>query len=156
MTSERFIKFSTRVKAPAPAVFAALTSPTELTKWFPSKAVSDLRPGGKYTYTFVNKANPSAPTEKAGEFNEVVPNKKVSYSWPVDGDAALTTVEFTLTDLGGETEVALAHTGFGDGPESDAPYDSHTHGWTVFMTNIKTVLERGEDQRELLMGMLVI
>lgn len=157
MQRDRFIKFSTRVKAPVATVFEALTDSAMLASWFPSKADTDPRPGGKYTYTFVFKNNPDSPAELRGVFNEVVPNEKVSYTWPIRrGDSVdTTTVEFTLTDLGAETEVSLSHSGFGAERDSDRAYERHTEGWTAFMTNIKTVLERGEDQRARLLGMLV-
>jgi uncharacterized protein YndB with AHSA1/START domain len=123
-----------------------------LVKWWPSTApVSDARPGGKYAITFEFPNNPEHNMKHDGEYIEVVQDQKVSYTWDIP--LGMTTVGFTMADKGGETELTLDHSGWGEGADWDASYGAHDMGWGGFLSNLKSFLEDGNDIRATAMGM---
>jgi uncharacterized protein YndB with AHSA1/START domain len=146
------IRMSVDVKAPAAKVFKALTADRELERWWPTTAKSDLRPGGKYVYDFQFE-DASKSLDQDGEFIEVVPDRRVRYTWPATSKDYLTEVTFELSERSGDTEVRLIHTGFGSGGEWDESLEGHKSGWGAFIANLKSVLEGGADNRKSVMGM---
>lgn len=142
------------IRAPASAVFQALTDASELERWFPTSAESDPKPGGAYRFLFENAEAPERTHARQGVFVEVHPPKRVSYTWraPLEGapagtDAPETRVAFALSEKAGMTEVVLTHSGFGYGPDWDRSFESHAEGWGFFVVNLRNVLERGQDRR---------
>ncbi|MGB7876786.1 MAG: SRPBCC domain-containing protein [Anaerolineales bacterium] len=139
-----FIKQSVTIKSPRNQVFNALTQADELTRWFPTRSESEPRPGGKYklTWEFVNE-NENGSQE--GEYVEVIPNEKVSYTWTADDVPTLVT--FDLEEANGETIVELAHSTDQDGADTKKLQDDHANQWGFFLMNLKGYLEAGADLR---------
>ncbi len=143
------------IRAPAAAVFKALTDAGELVRWFPTSAESDPRPGGAYRFHFESAEAPERSRTHAGQFLEVAPPKRVSFTWraplagqaPDAADAPETRVEFVLAEKGGQTEVVLTHSGFGHGADWDRALEEHAEGWGYFVMNLRSYLERGIDTR---------
>jgi len=126
------------VNAPRPRVFAAWTTPELMKKWFAPGAMTvpaveaDARPGGTYSITM--KGENSSPTV-AGEYQEVVQDEKLVFTWGWQGDAsAKTLVTVLFRDAKGGTEVLLKHERFAS-PESR---DRHLQGWDGCLANLAT------------------
>jgi uncharacterized protein YndB with AHSA1/START domain len=142
------------IRAPAATVFQALSDAVELSRWFPTTAETDPRPGGAYRFRFESTDHPERSHTREGTFLDVLPNKRLSYTWhaplgspPGEGPAPETKVEFALTEKGGTTELVLTHSGFGYGPDWDRSFEGHSEGWAFFVTNLRSYLERGVDAR---------
>jgi uncharacterized protein YndB with AHSA1/START domain len=148
--SDRTIELSTEIVAPPEAVFRALVDGDELVRWFPSRAESDPRPGGAFTYTF-EFADESQNHISSGSYREVQPNEKVSYPWKAPHGA--TEVEFRLRTSNGGTELHLEHTGWGESDEWVQSMENHRQGWSFFLGNLKAYLEAGDDGRMEAMGL---
>ena len=145
MAGSRTIEHSTTVRAPASEVVEALTSAAVLPKWFPTEAQSEPKEGGKFKLTFRGPdGNVMHVTE--GKYT-AVGNRGVSYTWPMDGGMGMTTVDWTLSESGGQTNVKLVHKGFGTGGQWDEVYGMMNPGWQMFVNNLKSVLEGGADIR---------
>lgn len=138
------IEQSVTVDAPAGVVFEALTDAERLTRWFPSKVESDARTGGKFKYSW-EFSNTEQNGSQQGEYLEVAANQRVSYSWQA-GEVP-TTVDITLSESGGATEVHLVHSGFGTGEGSAQLREMHDGPWSFYMSNLKSYLEQGVDHR---------
>lgn len=143
------------VRAPAAVVFQALTDATELSRWFPTTAESDPRPGGSYRFRFRSAEHPGQSHTREGTFLEVLPTKRLSYTWhaPLGGTAAAgetpeTKVEITLSEKGGMTDLVLTHSGFGYGPDWDRSFEAHSESWAFYVLNLRSYLEHGLDSRE--------
>lgn len=150
--NDNSIRQSVTVRASRDVVFKALTAADQLDRWFPTKVESEPRPGGKYKFAFEFAASENNPP-RAGTFLEVVPNQKVTYTWPAaPAPAELTTVDFSLSEAGGETVVNLIHSGWGAGPDGDNQREQHAGGWNFFMANLKSYLEEGVDRRAAVLG----
>ncbi|HAV76216.1 MAG TPA: hypothetical protein DCX53_02570, partial [Anaerolineae bacterium] len=98
--NKSFIKQSVVVKSPKNMVFKALTQAEELTKWFPTRAESDPRAGGKIKLVWEFE-DASHNGSQDGEYVEVVADQKLSYTWTAD--SVPTMVTFTLNEASGET-----------------------------------------------------
>lgn len=118
--------------------FRAWTTPEQLQQWFVScqpgdrvTAAVDLRPGGKYRFTFVH---PDGRVKMIvdGEFLVIRAPHYLEYTWSwaepaVPGAPNRTVVKVVFRELGAErTELVLTHDGFTD-PED---CENHTEGWT--------------------------
>lgn len=142
------------IRAPAAAVFKALTDAAELIRWFPTAAETDPRPGGPYRFRFESAEHPEQSHTREGAFLDVQPNKRLSYTWhaPLNapgegGSGPETKVEFALTEKTGVTDLVLTHSGFGYGADWDRSFESHSEGWAFFVLNLRSYLERGTDAR---------
>lgn len=146
----RSIDLSTEIQAPPEAVFRALVEADELVRWFPSRAESDPRPGGSFTYRF-DFGDPEKDHVSGGEYRDVVPGERVSYPWKTPHGP--TEVEFRVRPANGGAEVQLTHSGWGDGDEWEQSQENHRQGWSFFLENLKAYLEGGDDRRGDAMGM---
>ena len=139
-----FVHQTVTIKSPAETVFNALTRADELTRWFPTRVESDPRPGGKFNYTW-EFADASQNGSQQGDYLEVAPNSRLSYTWTAD--TILTMVTFDLTESDGETTVELDHSSMQPGADQEKLHDMHANQWEFFLMNLKTYLEEGIDLR---------
>jgi uncharacterized protein YndB with AHSA1/START domain len=97
------------IDVPPERVWAALTEPDQLVRWFPTKdARVDLRPGGELYLEWDEISS-------TGVFDEIEPPNRLVYRWfPGGTELPSTTVEFTLTetDDGSGTVLTLVERGF--------------------------------------------
>jgi uncharacterized protein YndB with AHSA1/START domain len=100
---------------PIKVVWECLTNAGELNKWFMK---SDFKPIVGHHFQFRDKPRPGFGWDGIVycEVLEVIPGKKLSYSWkggPKPGEINLdTVVTWTLEVKDGGTELTLAHTGY--------------------------------------------
>lgn len=95
-------------QAPRDAVWAALTEPEQIRKWFGNEAELDLRPGGEGVFRW-------GEVEVRVTVEEVNPPSRFSYRWepsqtPTGGPTTL--VEFELEEIQGGTRLSLVESGF--------------------------------------------
>jgi uncharacterized protein YndB with AHSA1/START domain len=118
------------IRAVPSRVFAALTKPAKLDAWFTEGATIDLRVGGLYT----NK------DKDTGRFLEIVPNKRLRFTWDNPSHAPRTIVETVLTKNREGTTVSLLHYGFSKRKDFEH-YSSGVSGWDWALSNLKAYLE---------------
>jgi len=140
-----FIKQTVIIKSTPEIVFNALTQADELMRWFPTRAESDPRVNGKFKL-FWEFTDASQNGSQEGEYVEVVPNKKLSYTWKADSVPTLVT--FDLSEVNGETTIELEHSTSQDGADEKKLHDDHANQWGFFLMNLKGYLEAGMDLRK--------
>jgi uncharacterized protein YndB with AHSA1/START domain len=123
-----------RVAASPATIFELLTDPEGLTSWMGFGAELDPRPGGVFQVDF-------GVAGVKGEFVEVVPEKRVVFTWGWEGGRVPlgpgeSTVEFMLTPDGDETIVRLRHSGL-----SSALREFHAWGWGNYLPRLIAVAE---------------
>jgi uncharacterized protein YndB with AHSA1/START domain len=151
-----FIHQTVTIKSSPEAVFKALTQADELMRWFPTRVESDPRPGGKFKFTW-EFANASENGSQQGEYVEVLPNKKLSYTWTAESTPTTPTlVTFNLTEAGGQTTVELDHSSIQEGADQEKLHNMHANQWGFFMMNLKSYLEEGMDLRKEKLNQIVI
>jgi uncharacterized protein YndB with AHSA1/START domain len=137
--SGRTLEKALFMRATPERVFRALTEPSELEKWFVSKAEVDLRPGGILRFTWREHQ------VAEGAFLNVDPPHRLSFRWQMDENLGETTVTIELTPEGEGTHVRLVETGWGDGDDWDRLYNAVDPGWSFFLERLVAWLEEGQE-----------
>jgi uncharacterized protein YndB with AHSA1/START domain len=145
--SEDRIEREITIEAPVERVWAVLTEPEHVGRWFGTGEPTpvDLRPGG----TMLLDHGSKFPTTIV----KVDPPHYFSYRWAsaypgevaVEGNSTL--VEFSLTPEGGSTRLRVVETGFADlvipeETKAGASWESHSAGWTEKAGSLKEYAER--------------
>jgi uncharacterized protein YndB with AHSA1/START domain len=135
-----------RIAAPPERVFAALTDPQQLPKWWGQEGVykiyksqADVRPGGKWRSEGAGADGNVFHVE--GEYLEVDPPHLLVHTWnPSYRELPTTVVRWELEAHKGGTLVRLTHSGFAG--HVDAAKD-HSQGWTRVLVWMEAFIEDG-------------
>lgn len=134
------------IHAPPNRVYQAWIDPAQLKQWFgPEKVrtrsiVVDARVGGKYRWDLTSADGEDMTA--FGEYRELVPGKKIVFTWQWDADQAwenctsLVTIE--LSDSDGGTELHFRH----EQLPSEASRDRHTEGWNSLLDQLEQFLNK--------------
>lgn len=124
----------------AEVLYDLWTNPEHLKNWFSPKVEiqnnvleMDLRVGGKYRVCMIEEGKDDMIIR--GEYTEVIPNKKLVYTWMwenLDFEDTIVTVEFIAK--GDESELLLTHERF---PEKQMR-DHHNEGWSGCLGRLGT------------------
>jgi uncharacterized protein YndB with AHSA1/START domain len=132
------------INAPRSRVYAAWTDPTQLKEWWGPESVrtrsfvAEARVGGKYRWDLTNQEGEEMSV--FGEYRELVPEKKIVFTWKWDDDDvwenrdSIVTVE--LSDRDGGTELLLKH----EQLPSEESRDRHNEGWTSVLDRLEKFL----------------
>jgi uncharacterized protein YndB with AHSA1/START domain len=125
-------------------VWRAWTDPQAIAKWWGpggqdpvSLAELDLRVGGRFRIVF------GGPTgtqhECAGVYKEVVPDRKLVFTWcwPNTTPERVSLVTILLRGEGGGTDMEFRHEQFFD----QAACDGHRRGWTETFAKLEAFLD---------------
>ena len=100
-------------------VFSALTEPEKLAEWFQDDADLDVRVGGQIRLVTLKEKHPEWNLDRdyymEGTIMEIVPNKRLSYSWKFKDTPNFpeTLVTWELEQINpNKTLVKLSHVGF--------------------------------------------
>ncbi|GAB3437178.1 SRPBCC family protein [Flindersiella endophytica] len=123
------VRIDVPIDAPAEQVFAALIEPDKLDRWFGNDSFVEPRVGGEIRFS---------PQEQPVKIFELEPNRSLAYSWRWQGKQ--TAVRWELDGSGGQTQLTIVHSGFGD----DQPgARQHLGGWLCFLAELRRMLEVG-------------
>ena len=111
-----------------------------------SRFVADPRVGGKYRWDLTNDEGEEMTVH--GEYRELVPNRKVVFTWQWDDDedwennTSVVTVE--LSDAAGGTDLRLTH----ERLPSEASRDRHNEGWNSVLDRLEkfSVITRANEK----------
>ena len=138
------IEKSVFLKADAGRIWALLTEPEELARWFhPTHATMVA---GK-TYGLYRKASDRTPLCHGRVLETEAPRRLVytfTHEWLGQHE---TRVEWSLTELGEGTWLRLVHGGFEDVPVDalDALFE-HDSGWDEHLVKLREVIQAGATQ----------
>src|SRR6266513_1260795 len=134
------------INAPPARVYKAWTDPAELQRWFGPEDVrtikidADVRVGGKYRWDL--QKQDGEEWSCLGEYRELVPGKKIVFTWKWDDDEnwaehnSVVTVE--LSDRDGGTEVRLVH----EKLPSEESRDRHNEGWNSVLDRLEKFFKK--------------
>jgi uncharacterized protein YndB with AHSA1/START domain len=106
------------INSSADRIFAALTNPSEVVKWWgiegrfqTTQTDADLRPGGRWTMRGIGMEG--RPFTVTGQYRQVERPRLLVLTWLPDwqGDSTESTVRFDLEEKEGVTRVRLTHSG---------------------------------------------
>ncbi|MGN6212100.1 SRPBCC family protein [Parafilimonas sp.] len=115
--------------APVEQVWNALTDKEEMRKWYFN--VSDFKPEKGFEFSFAGQGSKGEEYVHACKVLEVIPNKKLQYSWVYKGYPGYSVVTFELFEEGNTTRLKLTHEGLESFAENgpDFAITSFNGGW---------------------------
>lgn len=129
-----------RIKASPETVFAALTSPEQIARWWgPDSgpvliAETDLRTGGRFRVRF--RMEDGSEHESSGVYQEFTPPERLVMTWLWrDEDAPQSLVTIDLRPIEEGTEMTFVHARLPD----RASRDSHLEGWTGALDKLEAL-----------------
>jgi uncharacterized protein YndB with AHSA1/START domain len=127
--------------APADKVWQAITDAGKMRQWYFDLKEFRAEPGFKFEF--------SADCDDVSylhfcEVTEVVPGRKLTYSWKYKDYAGMSYVTWELFPEGAATRLMLTHTGLETfPPHKDFTKESFTGGWNHFLgTALREFLEK--------------
>jgi uncharacterized protein YndB with AHSA1/START domain len=127
--------------APIEKVWRAISDPIEMKKWYFD--IPDFKPevGCEVKYT-VEHDNIKYP--HVFKVTEVIPGKKLSYSWRYEGYHGSSVVHFELFPEGDMTKLKLTHEGLETfEPAPEMARERFNEGWTQLIgTSLKEYLQK--------------
>lgn len=115
--------------APASAIWAALTDKEKMKEWYFNLDKFEAVPG--FEFSFPGQGHKGEKYLHLATVLQVVPNKKLQYSWSYKDQPGYSILTFQLFEEGAKTRLRLTHRGlesFPDGP--DFAKSSFNSGWT--------------------------
>ena len=118
--------------APAAKVWKALTDVKEMKHWYFD--VSDFKPEPAFAFQFWGE-NEGRKFLHLCVVIEVIPEKKISYSWKYEGYEGSSVVTFELFPDGEGTKLRLTHTGLESFPQTNRDFDRKNFeaGWNYIL-----------------------
>jgi len=137
------IVFEKEYNAPAAVVWKAITDKDQMKQWYFD--IAAFRPEVGFKFQFSGQGNEGQKYLHLCEVTEVIPGKKLAYSWTYDGYPGYSLVSFELFAGDEKTKLKLTHTGLesfaGLGPSFTI--ESFTGGWTMLIgTLLKEFVEK--------------
>ena len=121
------------INAPVAEVWKAITDKNEMKQWYFD--LVEFKPEVGFEFQFNGAGNDGKIYVHICKVTEVIPNKKLSYTWRYDEYPGNSTVAFELFPEGNKTKLKLTHEGLetfpGDNP--DFAVQSFAAGWTYII-----------------------
>lgn len=130
-------------KASVQKVWEAITRKDQMKQWYFD--LDEFKPEVGFEFSFSGKGRKGESYLHLCRIIEVVPEKKLSYSWRYKGHDGTSTVTFELFAEGDQTRVKLTHTGLASFPKGNADFapESFNEGWTYLIEKgLKEFVER--------------
>lgn len=128
-------------KAPVSVVWKALTDKNEMKKWYFD--LKEFKAEKGFVFQFVGGPPDGIQYTHVCEVTEVIPEKKLTYSWRYEGYEGISYVTFELRAVGNETIVTLTHTGIESFPKHpDFALGNFKEGWNqIINASLKEYVE---------------
>jgi uncharacterized protein YndB with AHSA1/START domain len=126
--------------APIAKVWKAITNKNDMKKW--SFEIKEFKAKVGFEFQFYGEKDGAKYFHRC-KITEVIPRKRLAYSWRYDGHEGNSLVTFELFAEGGKTRLKLTHEGLESFPKTP-PFarKNFTEGWTCLIgTNLKEHVE---------------
>jgi uncharacterized protein YndB with AHSA1/START domain len=130
------------LNAPVSKVWKAIKDKSEMKKWYFDLAEFKAEVG--FMFQFLSGPSPEKQYLHVCEVKEVIPEKKLSYSWRYDGYEGNSLVIFDLTSQVSKTLLKLTHKGVETFPTENPDFakENFVEGWNhIIHTSLKAYLE---------------
>lgn len=128
--------------APVEKVWKALTDKNQMKEWYFD--LKEFTPEVGFEFTFYGQGHKGEQYLHLCKITDVVPLKKLQYTWRYDKYEGNSTVTFELFKEGVQTRLKLTHEGLDSFPASNPDFakESFTEGWTFITgTALKEFVE---------------
>ena len=147
MNNEPFV-IERILNAPVERVWKAITDKEQMKQWYFD--IAEFKPEVGFEFQFEG-GNEDRSYLHLCKITEVVPNKKLQYSWRYDGYEGNSFVTFELFAEGDTTRLKLTHEGLETFPaiNPDFAKKNFVQGWTqIIGTSIKQFVEKPITQKQ--------
>ena len=121
-------------KAPANRVWQAITDKDQMKQWYFD--IAEFSPEVGFEFQFEGR-NEGRVYLHLCKVTEVVPEKKLKYSWRYEGHEGLSFVTFELFAEGDKTKLRLTHEGLETFPDQpDFRRENFEAGWTALIGDL--------------------
>lgn len=131
------------LNAPVSKVWQAITDNSKMKQWYFDLKAFKAEVG--FEFQFAGQGRKGEQYIHLCRVTEVIPEKKLAYSWKYKDYPGESVVSFELFPEGNKTRLVLTHRGLDSFP-SDSPdfaIESFTEGWTAIVgTNLKDFVEK--------------
>lgn len=127
---------------PITKVWNAITNNNEMKKWYFD--LEEFKPEIGIKFQFTGGPSPEKQYLHLCEITEIIPEKKLAYSWKYDGYSGISYVNFEFSSKNNQTRLTLTHTGIETFPKnnSDFAIENFIKGWNeILSTSLKNYLE---------------
>lgn len=134
-------------QAPTSKVWKAITDKSEMKLWYFD--LQEFKPKVGCEFRFMGGPAEDRQYQHICRVTEVIPNKKLTYSWRYDGYDGNTLVAFELFDEGDQTRLKLTHKGLETFPADNPDFsrENFVEGWTWLIgTSLKEYLQKTDHQ----------
>lgn len=124
-------------------IWLAITDKDQMKAWYFD--LPDFKAAPEFKFQFVGEGKEGEKYLHLCEVQEVIVNKKLSYTWQYDGYEGNSLVTFDLLPVGDQTKVTLTHTGLETFPSTTKAFarENFVEGWTyIINTALKEYLEK--------------
>jgi uncharacterized protein YndB with AHSA1/START domain len=142
MTESPFIIERT-LNAPVDLVWKAITDKTQMKQWYFDLA--EFRAEIGFQFEFDGGPEDGIRYHHVCKITEVIPGKKLTYSWRYEGYEGISFVTFELTAEGETTRIKLTHAGLETFPAGNPDLAKHNfaQGWTdIIGSSLKAFVEK--------------
>ena len=129
--------------APNALVWKAITDKDEMKLWYFD--LPEFKPEVGLEFRFMGGPAEDRQYQHICKITEVIPNKKLAYSWRYEGYEGNTLVTFELFDEGNQTNLKLTHEGLETFPADnpDLAKENFVIGWNWLIgTSLKEFIEK--------------
>lgn len=142
---ENLLIIEQEFNAPLELVWRAITEKPLMKKWYFD--ISNFKPEVGFKFQFEGGEENKRYVHLC-EVLEVIPQKKLRYSWKYEGYIGLSFVTFELSPVGEKTKVKLTHEGLETFTNPDFTRDNFVGGWNYLICeSLKEFLEKGNALR---------
>lgn len=131
------------LNAPVEKVWQAITDNSAMKKWYFD--IAEFKPEPGFEFSFAGEGNDGEKYIHLCKITEMVPLKKLTYSWRYDGFEGISFVTFKLFADGGKTKLTLTHRGLHTFPSATNgafAQENFVAGWTqIIGTSLKDFTE---------------
>jgi uncharacterized protein YndB with AHSA1/START domain len=126
--------------APLEKVWQAITTPEQMRRWYFD--MNNFKPEVGCEFSFVVEHEGNVHDHRC-KITEVVPQKKIAYTWRYEGHEGNSLVMFELSAEGAKTKLKLTHEGLETFPKLPAyARKNFERGWTSLIgTDLKDFVE---------------
>lgn len=121
---------------PVEKVWKALTDSDQLKKWYFD--LDDFKLEKGFRFTFPGRGHKGAEYIHVCTITEIIPRKKLQYSWEYEGYPGYSIVTFELFEEGAKTTLRLTHQGLDTFPRDNMDFapESFNAGWDEIIGRI--------------------
>ena len=133
------------LNAPIARVWTALTDANQMRQWYFD--LKEFKPQVGFEFEFVVEHEGNRYHHLC-QVTDVIPQKKIAYSWRYKGEPGDSLVTFELFGEGNKTRVKVTHTGIETFPKTPAyARKNFENGWTAIIgTELKQFVEKSKGE----------